>query len=81
MNELLAQVQSIPLSNFWKVVLSGAFGGWMTAVKVDYNAFKSFKSFNDATKYNWGVALWRWFQGAVIGGVGAAGGASLLGVQ
>ena len=48
----------------------GAGVGLLNAASVDYAAFRMWKSFRDAAQYDWGVALWRWLQGAVIGAVG-----------
>lgn len=52
---------------------AGALSGLMAAVLVDYHAFSTWKSFNDAKNYNWGVALFRWVQGAVSGALVAIG--------
>ncbi len=51
----------------------GALTGWASAATVDFVAFKTWKSFDDAKTYNWSVALWRWLQGAVTGAVAGAG--------
>jgi hypothetical protein len=48
-----------------------AIAGWVVAARVDYNAFVSFKSLHDAAEYDWKVAGWRWFQGAMMGVLGA----------
>lgn len=47
--------------------------GIVTAAVVDYRNFKGWKSVSEALAYNWGTALWRWFQGAVTGVMGALG--------
>lgn len=39
----------------------------ITAMRVDYEAFKGWKDFHSATEYNWPLAIWRWFQAFVIG--------------
>ena len=52
---------------------TGALGGWATAARVDYTAFVSWKSFQDARAYDWKVAIFRWLQGAVIGAVTGGG--------
>lgn len=57
----------------WKHILSGAITGVAAAAYVDYLAFRSWKSFDDFRRYDWGIAVWRWIQGAVIGGLTAAG--------
>lgn len=54
---------------FHSRAFEGAVGGLLSAAKVDYDAFKGWQSFQDAAKYAWGKALWRWLQGAVIGAV------------
>lgn len=48
------------------VIRSAAIGA-CSAAAVDYRAFLSWKSFDDAMAYDWNVAAWRWLQGAVIG--------------
>jgi hypothetical protein len=40
---------------------------------VDFQAFRSWKSFQDVASYSWGTALFRWVQGAIVGFVTAAG--------
>ena len=51
----------------------GALTGALGAAAADLAAFKSWKSVNEALTYDWGVAGWRWFQGAVTGLLAAAG--------
>lgn len=48
-------------------LLRAALSGVIVAAAVDFAAFRSWKSFQEARTYDWGVAAWRWFQGAVIG--------------
>jgi len=50
----------------------GALSGWASAAKTDRDAFKSWKGWQDALSYNWGTATFRWFQGAIIGGLTAS---------
>lgn len=50
-------------------VARGAAVGVVTAAAVDIAAFRSWKSFDECRAYDWKVAAWRWFQGAVIGGM------------
>lgn len=50
----------------------GAVAGVLIAAKVDYSAFRDWKSFHDVATYNWSTALWRWTQGAIIGMATAA---------
>ena len=57
----------------YKTLIAGAVGGALTAARIDYLAFKSWKSFKDFYSYDWGTAAWRWFQGAAIGAVTAGG--------
>ena len=54
-------------------VVAGAVAGIGAAALVDYAAFRSWKSYQDALQYDWGVALWRWFQGGVGGALTALG--------
>lgn len=63
----------------WRHALMGALTGWAVAAKTDYAAFVGWKSIQDALAYDWKVALWRWFQGAVIGAVSVTGFGQLLG--
>ena len=49
--------------------IHGATAGLLAAAAVDFQAFRGWKSFSDAHNYAWGLALWRWLQGAVIGGL------------
>lgn len=62
---------------FYAVVHSAAFKGAVSGVlgagAADFAAFKSWKSFHDAAEYQWGVAAWRWLQGAVLGAASGAG--------
>lgn len=51
----------------------GATAGLLTAAAVDFQAFRGWKSFSDAHSYAWSLALFRWLQGAVIGGLTALG--------
>lgn len=41
--------------------------GIVTAMAVDFQAFRSWQSVEDAQQYAWGVAVWRWVLGAVTG--------------
>ena len=56
-----------------KTIGIGALSGLVAAASVDFSAFKAWKSFNDAKQYDWQTALWRWAQGAIVGGIAAAG--------
>lgn len=53
-----------------KAAALGALTGAGGAARADYHAFKTWNSVADAKAYNWSVAAWRWFQGAVTGAVG-----------
>jgi len=53
-------------------IVRGALTGLLGAAVSDFAAFRSWKSFHEAAGYSWGTALWRWFQGAVVGGVGGS---------
>lgn len=54
-------------------IVAGAISGLMAAAVVDLHAFRSWHSFQDARAYDWGVASWRWFQGAITGALAALG--------
>lgn len=51
----------------------GVITGLLGAMLIDYGAFKSWKSSQDALSYDWRLAAWRWLQGAVTGAVAGAG--------
>ena len=52
-------------------VAKGAIGGVLVAMRIDYEAFKEWRSFDDATTYDWKTAGWRWFRGALLGAFAA----------
>jgi hypothetical protein len=52
--------------------------GALSAGGIDFQAFRSWKSFHDAEQYNWSVALFRWLQGAGLGLITALGIGGLL---
>ena len=54
-------------------ILRGALSGALAAAAVDFAAFRQWQSFREFTTYQWGVAMFRWVQGAAIGAVTAAG--------
>lgn len=56
----------------------GALTGALSAAAVDYHAFTTWHSFKDVEGYSWGIATFRWFQGAVIGTVAGLGIGSLM---
>ena len=41
--------------------------GVVVAAAVDVQAFRSWKSWDDAASYGWGVAGWRWLLGGLVG--------------
>lgn len=53
--------------------VQGAIAGFLSAAVVDFAAFRAWKSFREATTYDWRTAAWRWLQGIVVGVVTAAG--------
>ncbi len=61
------------MSNYKWGLVRGAVAGLLAAAAVDFRAFKAWQSFHDAAVYDWKTAGWRWFQGAVVGAVSAAG--------
>jgi hypothetical protein len=48
-------------------VARAAFSGAIAAAVVDIHAFLTWKKFQDVEAYDWGVAVFRWVQGAVAG--------------
>lgn len=54
-------------------VARGAMSGVVAAAAVDIAAFRSWRSFDEAAAYEWKLAAWRWFQGAVWGALVAVG--------
>lgn len=54
-------------------IVQGAITGFLAAAVVDFNAFRSWKNIEEAVHYEWSIAIWRWFQGAVSGAVASAG--------
>ena len=54
-------------------IVKGAIAGAVSAATVDFAAFRAWKSFSDAATYGWITAAFRWFQGAIVGAVTAAG--------
>lgn len=54
-------------------IVHGAITGAVSAAAIDLAAFRKWSSWHDATTYQWGLASWRWFQGALYGGLTAAG--------
>lgn len=57
----------------WKAILAGAVSGAISAAGTDFGAFRSWKSFQDAARYDWPTAIFRWVQGAILGALGALG--------
>lgn len=57
----------------------GALTGFASAAVVDFNAFRSWKNFDDAYAYDWPVACWRWLQGTLSGLV--TGALTTLGIE
>lgn len=51
--------------------MTGAVAGLVSAAVVDFAAFRSWKSMEEAAAYAWGVAAWRWAQGFIGGGLAA----------
>jgi hypothetical protein len=66
------------MADFWTVLLHhpisrGAVAGLVAAAVVDFHAFMTWKQFDDLKQYDWGTALFRWFQGAITGAMTGAG--------
>lgn len=51
----------------WTKIGLDALRGLVPAAMIDLAAFRRWKSFDEAVSYDWGLAAWRWFQGAVVG--------------
>lgn len=58
---------------FQSHLTQGAISGFLAAAAVDFQAFRAWKSFDDAKAYSWSTATFRWVQGAVVGFITAAG--------
>jgi hypothetical protein len=58
---------------YWPPILRAALSGALVALAIDWDAFKNFDSFDDFKAYDWKVAAWRGFKGAVIGAGTTAG--------
>lgn len=54
-----------------------ALAGAVASAVIDVQAFRAWKSFNDAKSYSWNTAIFRWTQGAAFGLLTAAGFAGL----
>ena len=48
-------------------IVQAALLGLLSAAVVDFQAFRAWKSFNEIKQYSWGLALFRWVQGAALG--------------
>jgi len=60
-------------------IFRGACAGLGAAALVDYAAFRGFKNLDEALRYDWKTACWRWGQGFVGGAITAAGYGSVIG--
>ena len=54
-------------------ITQAALAGLLSAALIDFNAFRTWKTFHDVSTYQWRTAVFRWVQGAVVGAVAAAG--------
>ena len=59
-------------------LVRGAASGIVTAAIVDIGAFRGWKTWHDAATYDYKLASWRWFQGAVLGALTALGWGSVI---
>jgi hypothetical protein len=57
---------------------AGIISGLIASVSVDYAAFRSWRSWHDFAVYSWGIATFRWFQGAIVGGLTGIGYAAVV---
>jgi len=62
-------MQELLANTYVSMMIAGALAGAAT----DISAFRSWKSFEEARAYDWRIASWRWFQGAGMGLIAAAG--------
>ena len=60
-------------------VVRAALEGALVAAAIDYAAFRSWKSWQEAARYDWRTASFRWVQGAVYGAMTGLGLAGLTG--
>lgn len=51
----------------------GMLTGLLAAATVDLAAFRRWKRWEDAARYSWRTASFRWVQGMVVGGLTALG--------
>lgn len=62
----------LALITFWhSAFMVGGMSGLIPAAAIDYQAFKKFQSFHDLAEYGWSLAIFRWFQGFLMGGLAA----------
>jgi hypothetical protein len=54
-------------------IVRGALSGLLAAALVDIHSFRTFKNVDEFAAYDWRLAGFRWFQGAVAGAIAAAG--------
>lgn len=55
------------LSILHQPVVQAVLTGALAAGAVDFAAFRSWKTWHDVETYQWKVASFRWFQGAIVG--------------
>ena len=60
-------------------LVQGALTGVLAAAAVDVQAFRAWRSLDDAVAYDWRLAAFRWSQGAVLGVLSALGLGGLIG--
>lgn len=53
----------------WQIfaVMRAALLGVLVAAEADFAAFKAWQSYEEARRYDWRLAAWRWAKGAVLG--------------
>lgn len=74
----MAQYLTMAQSLLHSPVGIGALAGLLAAMRIDYDAFRAWDEWQDFRSYRWGLATFRWAQGAVIGAVSALGFAAVL---
>lgn len=60
------------------IIAVAAGAGALAAASTDIASFRTWKNWDALLTYDWKLASFRWFQGAVLGGLAAAGVATQL---
>ena len=57
-----------------RIIALGALSGLLGSARTDYAKFKQMQTFKDVQTYSWGIAVFHWVQGAIVGAVTSAAG-------